>query len=188
MFIHIFLAKMKTNDYTKSYSYDRFCFHIICCKEYCVMCSAKKRAIGIENINIRDLSVPRRFIKAWGFLCFRDDVYITVSSKILQHWTPRRWLFTMLSKNLLSRSAKRKRLTWEAKLPAQRENSENGVVDVTTTGDCRQLLSFCAWLNQKMDFRYAVLVSPVLVLKVSISLWRRSSSRLVEALWVGEQH
>ena len=46
-------------------------------------------------------------------------------------------------------------------------NSENGVVDVRTTGDFRQLRSFCARLNQKIDFRYAVLVSPVLVLKVS---------------------
>ena len=31
-------------------------------------------------------------------------------------------------------------------------------------------------------------VSPVLVLKVSISLWRRSSSKLVEAVWVSEHH
>ena len=29
-------------------------------------------------------------------------------------------------------------------VPAQRENSENGVVDVRMTEDCRQLLSFCA--------------------------------------------
>ena len=47
--------------YTMNYSYDRFCFHVICCKEYRI-CSAKKRAIGIQNINIRDLSLPRRFI------------------------------------------------------------------------------------------------------------------------------
>ena len=71
-------------------------------------------------------------------------------------------------------------------VPAQRENSENGVVDVRMTEDCRQLLSFCAWLNQKMDFRYTVLVSSVLALKVSISLWRRSSSKLVVAGWVSE--
>ena len=111
-----------------------------------------------------------------------------MSSKILYHWTPERWFLTILSKNLVSRSAKRKSLAWEATLPSQRENSENGVDNVRTTGEGRQLLSFCAWLNQKMDFRYAVPVSPVLVLKVSISLWRRSSSKLVEAVWVSEHH
>ena len=37
---------------------------------------------------------------------------------------------------LVSRSTRRKSLAWKATLSAQRENSENGVVGVRTTGDC----------------------------------------------------
>ena len=36
-----------------------------------------------------------------------------------------------------------------------------------TTADCNQLFSFCAWPEQKICFRYAVVVAPVVVLKVS---------------------
>ena len=69
--------------YTKHYYYERFCFHVICCNEYRI-CSAKKRAIGIENINIRDLSLPRDgLFKLQAFFCFMDDVYFKMSFKIL---------------------------------------------------------------------------------------------------------
>ena len=45
--------------------------------------------------------------------------------------------------------------------------SECGVANVKTTAGCNQLFSFCAGPEQKICFRYAVVVAPVVVLKVS---------------------
>ena len=57
-----------------------------------------------------------------------------------------------------------KTLQWTTTLSALRQNSECGVVNVRTTADCNQLFSFCAWPEQEMCFRYAVVVAPVVVL------------------------
>ena len=60
-----------------------------------------------------------------------------------------------------------KTLQWTATLSTLRQNSECGVANVKTTAGCNQLFSFCAWPEQKICFRYAVVVAPVVVLKVS---------------------
>jgi len=63
-------------------------------------------------------------------------------------------------------------------LSALRQNSECGVANVRTMADCNQLFRFCAWLGQKINFRYAVGVAPILVLKVSnATIWLRWASR-----------
>ena len=49
------------------------------------------------------------------------------------------------------------------------------------SADCNQLFSFCAWPEQKICFRYAVVVAPVVVLKVSNSLSRKNS--ICHARW-----
>ena len=41
---------------------------------------------------------------------------------------------------------------------------------------CNELFSFCAWPEQKICFRYAVVVAPVVVLKVSIDRLNTSAS------------
>ena len=56
MFVYPYVSRESENKllYTKNYSCDRFCFHVIRCKEYCI-CSAKKRAISKENpVGYRD--------------------------------------------------------------------------------------------------------------------------------------
>ena len=52
-------------------------------------------------------------------------------------------------------------------LSTLRQNSECAVANDRTTADCSQLFRFCAWPERKINFRYAVVVPPVLVLKVS---------------------
>ena len=70
-------------------------------------------------------------------------------------------------KKTINRRKGLKTLQWTTTLSALRQNSECGVVNVRTA-DYNQLFSFCAWPEQKMCFRYAVVVAPVVVLKVSI--------------------
>ena len=52
-----------------------------------------------------------------------------------------------------------KTLQWTPTLSTLRQNSECGIVNVSTTADCHQLFSFCAWPEQKICFRYAVVPS-----------------------------
>ena len=56
-----------------------------------------------------------------------------------------------------------------------RQDSECGVANVKTTAGCNQLFSFCAWPEQKICFRYAVVVAPVVVLKVSSNRSQKTS-------------
>ena len=64
-----------------------------------------------------------------------------------------------------------KTLQKTATLSTLRQNSECGVANVKTTAGDIQLFSFGAWPEQKISFRYAVVVASVVVLKVSIDNW-----------------
>ena len=54
-----------------------------------------------------------------------------------------------------------------SRFPTAGQGERSSGNEIGTTADCNQLFSFCAWPEQKMCFRYAVVVAPVVVLKVS---------------------
>ena len=76
-------------------------------------------------------------------------------------------------KNTVNQRKGPKTLQGITTLYSLRQNSECGVANDRTMADCNQLFRFCAWPERKINFRYAVVVPPVVVLKVSINTVQR---------------
>ena len=103
---------------------------------------------------------------------------LMIISDFAWHWllTPEKYFFMCRKKITVTERKGPKTLQGITTLYSLRQRRECGVANDMTTADCNQLFRFCAWPERKINFRYAVVVPPIVVLNYKVSFVRATTT------------